>query len=80
MLNKKEQRLRRARQTRARIAIQGAARLSVFRSNLPVYASTSPFYTSSAAHEIDGWFFRSWLSTFTIMPRTLLALIHTHLL
>ncbi|MFM8770169.1 MAG: 50S ribosomal protein L18 [Rubrivivax sp.] len=39
MLNKKEQRLRRARQTRARIAIQGVARLSVFRSNLHIYAS-----------------------------------------
>ena len=39
MLNKKEQRLRRARQTRARIAIQGVARLSVFRSNLHIYSS-----------------------------------------
>jgi len=39
MLNKKEQRLRRARQTRARIAIQGVARLSFFRSNLHIYAS-----------------------------------------
>jgi len=39
MLNKKEQRLRRARQTRARIAIQGVARLSVFRSNLHIYAN-----------------------------------------
>jgi len=37
-MNKKEQRLRRARQTRARIAIQGAARLTVFRSNLHIYA------------------------------------------
>jgi large subunit ribosomal protein L18 len=33
MLNKKEQRLRRARQTRARIAKQGVARLTVNRSN-----------------------------------------------
>ncbi|MBP6902028.1 MAG: 50S ribosomal protein L18 [Burkholderiaceae bacterium] len=39
MLNKKEQRIRRARQTRARIADQGAVRLSVFRSNLHIYAS-----------------------------------------
>jgi len=39
MLTKKEQRLRRSRQTRARIANQGAARLSVFRSNLHIYAS-----------------------------------------
>jgi len=39
MLNKKEQRLRRARQTRARIATQGVARLTVFRSNLHIYAN-----------------------------------------
>ncbi len=39
MLNKKEQRLRRARQTRSRIATQGVARLTVFRSNLHIYAS-----------------------------------------
>lgn len=39
MLTKKEQRLRRARQTRARIAIQGVARLTVFRSNSHIYAS-----------------------------------------
>lgn len=38
MLNKKEQRLRRSRQTRARIAIQGVPRLTVFRSNLHIYA------------------------------------------
>ena len=38
MLTKKEQRLRRARQTRARIALQCAARLSGFRSNLHIYA------------------------------------------
>lgn len=38
-LNKKEQRLRRSRQTRARIALQGVARLTVFRSNLHIYAS-----------------------------------------
>jgi len=39
MLNKKEQRLRRSRQTRARIAKQDIARLTVFRSNLHIYAS-----------------------------------------
>ncbi len=36
---KKEQRLRRSRQTRARIATQRVARLTVFRSNLHIYAS-----------------------------------------
>ncbi|MBK6469160.1 MAG: 50S ribosomal protein L18 [Betaproteobacteria bacterium] len=39
MLNKKEQRLRRSRQTRQRIAKQDVARLTVFRSNLHIYAS-----------------------------------------
>jgi large subunit ribosomal protein L18 len=39
MLTKKEQRIRRSRQTRARIAIQRVARLSVFRSNQHIYAS-----------------------------------------
>ena len=39
MLNKKEQRLRRSRQTRSRISLQGVARLTVFRSNLHIYAS-----------------------------------------
>ena len=39
MLTKKEQRLRRSRQTRARIANLGAVRLTVFRSNLHIYAS-----------------------------------------
>jgi large subunit ribosomal protein L18 len=38
MMTKKEQRLRRSRQTRARIAIQRVARLTVFRSNLHIYA------------------------------------------
>jgi len=38
MLNKKEQRQRRARQTRTRIAKQDVARLTVFRSNLHIYA------------------------------------------
>lgn len=39
MLNKKEQRLRRARQTRIRIADQGVARLTVNRTNMHIYAS-----------------------------------------
>jgi large subunit ribosomal protein L18 len=39
MLTKKEQRLRRARQTRIRIAIQGVPRLAVNRTNLHIYAS-----------------------------------------
>ena len=39
MLTKKEQRLRRARQTRIRIATQGVARLTVSRTNLHIYAS-----------------------------------------
>ena len=38
-MSKKEQRLRRARQTRARIALQGAVRLTVTRSNLHIQAS-----------------------------------------
>ena len=39
MLNKKDQRLRRSRQTRARIAMQRVARLTVHRTNLHIYAS-----------------------------------------
>jgi large subunit ribosomal protein L18 len=39
MLNKNEQRVRRAKMTRARIAKQRVARLTVFRSNLHIYAS-----------------------------------------
>jgi large subunit ribosomal protein L18 len=39
MLTKKEQRLRRARQTRIRIATQGVARLTVNRTNQHIYAS-----------------------------------------
>ena len=39
MLTKKEQRLRRARQTPIRIASQGVARLTVNRTNLHMYAS-----------------------------------------
>lgn len=37
-LNKKDQRQRRARQTRIRIAQQGVARLTVNRTNLHIYA------------------------------------------
>ncbi|ARN18908.1 50S ribosomal protein L18 [Piscinibacter gummiphilus] len=39
MLNKKDQRVRRSRQTRARIAKQRVVRLSIFRTNLHIYAS-----------------------------------------
>ena len=39
MLNKKEQRLRRSRQTRIRIAKQEVARLSVHRTNVHIYAT-----------------------------------------
>jgi large subunit ribosomal protein L18 len=39
MLTKKEQRLRRARQTRIRIGTQRVARLTVNRTNLHIYAS-----------------------------------------
>ena len=38
-MNKKDQRVRRSRQTRARIAVQRVARLSVYRTNLHIYAS-----------------------------------------
>jgi large subunit ribosomal protein L18 len=39
MLTKKDQRIRRSRQTRARIAVQRVARLTVHRTNLHIYAS-----------------------------------------
>ena len=39
MLTKKEQRLRRSRQTRIRIAAQGVARLTVNRTNSHIYAT-----------------------------------------
>ena len=39
MLSKKEQRIRRARQTRIRIAAQGTARLTVNRTNMHIYAA-----------------------------------------
>jgi len=38
MLNRKDQRIRRSRQTRARIAVQRVARLTVHRTNLHIYA------------------------------------------
>ena len=38
-LNKKDQRVSRSRQTRARIAVQRVARLTVYRTNLHIYAS-----------------------------------------
>jgi large subunit ribosomal protein L18 len=38
-LTKNDQRLRRSRQTRVRIATQRVARLTVYRSNLHIYAS-----------------------------------------
>ena len=38
-INKKDQRIRRSRQTRVRIATQRVARLTVFRSNLHISAS-----------------------------------------
>jgi large subunit ribosomal protein L18 len=38
-MTKKEQRLRRSRQTRLRISLQGTARLAVHRTNLHIYAS-----------------------------------------
>src|SRR6187397_2701662 len=39
MLSKNDQRLRRSKQTRTRIALQRVARLTVFRTNLHIYAS-----------------------------------------
>lgn len=39
MINKEESRLRRARATRARIKLQKVNRLTVYRSNLHIYAS-----------------------------------------
>ncbi len=58
MLTKKEQRLRRARQTRIRIAQQGVARLTVNRTNLHIYASVvsgdgSKVLASASTAEVD---------------------------
>ena len=39
MLTKKDQRVRRSKQTRTRIALQRVARLTVHRTNLHIYAS-----------------------------------------
>ena len=39
MLNKKDQRIRRSKQTRTRIGLQRVARLTVHRTNLHIYAS-----------------------------------------
>jgi large subunit ribosomal protein L18 len=39
MLTKKDQRVRRSKQTRSRIALQRVARLTVHRTNLHIYAS-----------------------------------------
>lgn len=39
LMNNKQRRLRRARSTRVRIATQGAARLTVNRTNLHIYAT-----------------------------------------
>ena len=39
MLNKNDQRLRRSKQTRVRIAVQRIARLAVHRTNLHIYAN-----------------------------------------
>ena len=58
MLSKKQQRIRRSRQTRIRIATQGVARLTVNRTNLHIYASvisgdgTKVLATASSA-EVD---------------------------
>ena len=38
-LNKRDQRVRRSRQTRVRISVQRVARLAVYRTNLHIYAS-----------------------------------------
>jgi large subunit ribosomal protein L18 len=58
MLTKKEQRLRRSRQTRIRIATQGVARLTVNRTNLHIYASVisgdgSKILASASTAEVD---------------------------
>jgi large subunit ribosomal protein L18 len=57
-LTKKEQRLRRSRQTRIRIASQGVARLTVNRTNLHIYASVisgdgSKVLVTASTAEVD---------------------------
>lgn len=58
MLSKKEQRLRRARQTRIRIRAQGVPRLSINRTNLHIYAALisacgSKVLASASSNEAD---------------------------
>ena len=58
MLTKKEQRLRRARQTRIRSASHGVARLTVNRTNLHIYASVisgdgSKILASASTAEVE---------------------------
>jgi len=58
MLTKREQRLRRSRQTRIRIASQGVARLTVNRTNLHIYASVisgdgSKVLATASTAEVD---------------------------
>ena len=54
MLTKKDQRLRRSRQTRTRIALQRVARLTVHRTNLHIYASViSDDGTQGAGQRLD---------------------------
>ena len=50
MLTKKDQRSRRAQQTRRRIALQSVARLTVHRTNLHIYASV----VSDVRKQLDG--------------------------
>jgi large subunit ribosomal protein L18 len=64
MLTKKEQRLRRARQTRIRIAKQGIARLSVNRTNLHMYATVT---------SADGTSVLASASTVQLAMRTMLG-------
>jgi large subunit ribosomal protein L18 len=64
MLTKKEQRLRRARQTRIRIAKQGIARLSVNRTNLHMYATVT---------SADGMSVLASASTVQLAMRTVLG-------
>ncbi len=58
MLNKKDQRIRRSKQTRTRIGLQRVARLTVHRSNLHIYASVisddgSKVLASASSAEVD---------------------------
>ena len=51
-LNKKDQRVRRSRQTRVRIAVQRVARLSVYRTNLHIYASVISGFDRQAVGQV----------------------------